>query len=262
MHIGAKLAELARSDRAAIVDEAGSHTFRHFVARAARFGNALHGLGLERGDRIALLIPDIREYLEVDYGAMAAGFVRVPMDPRLTRRELVNLLTHAGARAIVTHPAFAEKVEGLTRDVESRRFVIGIGPGFGLDYETLLERAADQLSRLGDGDNLATLNFSGGTTGSPKAVMLRHRNLVAVADGMKAGFGIGPDAVFLNVRPLWPIAQVIVMSHLFAGATGVLGGRADPDRLAERIAQSGATRMSLVPTQLVRWLDHCARATL
>ena len=62
--------------------------------------------------------------------------------------------------------------------------------------------------------------------------------------------------MFLNVRPLWPIAQVILMSHLFAGATVVLGGRFDADRLATLIDESGATRTSLVPTQLVRWIEH------
>ena len=106
------------------------------------------------------------------------------------------------------------------------------------------------------GEALATLNFSGGTTGAPKAVMLRHRNLMTVAQNTIRAFGIDDDAVFLNVRPLWPIAQVILMSHLFAGATVALGGRGDPDRLAALIDETGATRTSLVPTQLVRWIDH------
>ena len=94
-----------------------------------------------------------------------------------------------------------------------------------LDYEALLERPPTEPLPDGDGDDLATLNFSGGTTGAPKAVMLRHRNLMTVAQNTIRGFDIGRDAVFLNVRPLWPIAQVILMSHLFAGATVVLGGR-------------------------------------
>jgi len=69
------------------------------------------------------------------------------------------------------------------------------------------------------------------------------------------GFAIGRDDVFLNVRPLWPIAQLIPMAHLFAGATVVLR-RFDPGELADDVARSGATRSSLVPTQLVRCLDH------
>jgi acyl-CoA synthetase (AMP-forming)/AMP-acid ligase II len=258
MDVGAKLAQLARwhPDRTAIIDDFGTWSFRQFHARVTRFGNALHGLGLSKGDRVALLIPDIREYLEADYGTMAAGFVRVPVDPRLTRRELVDLLRHAGAHALVTHAAFAETGERLTSEVESLEHVIGIGAGIGVGYEELLEKSSAQALPDCDGDDLATLNFSGGTTGAPKAAMLSHRNLLTVAHNTIHGFDIGSEAVFLNVRPLWPIAQVIVMSHLFAGATVVLGGRFDPEQLAARIEQTGTTRTSLVPTQLVRWLDH------
>lgn len=240
----------------AIVDAVGRWSFQDFHRRIARFGNAMQGLGLAKGDRIALLLPDCREYLEVDYGTMAAGFVRVPMDPRLTRHELVALLRRAGARTLVTHASFADKAERLTEDVESLQSTIFVGKGPGLDYEALLEKASDRMLPVGEGDDLATLNFSGGTTGAPKAIMLRHRNLMAVAANTIKGFDIPSDAVFLNVRPLWPIAQVILMSHLFAGATVVLGGRFDADRFAAMIDESSATRTSLVPTQLVRWIEH------
>ena len=256
--IGARLAQLALAhpDRTAIVDETGSWSFRRFHQRLSRFGNAMHGLGLVKGDRIALLLPDCREYLEADYGTMAAGFVRVPMDPRLTRRELVALLQRAGVRALVTHPAFAETVDKLDLDVETLQLIISVGKGPGLDYETLLQNSSEQPRPDGDGDDLATLNFSGGTTGAPKAVMLRHRNLMAVAANTIQGFEIGSDTVFLNVRPLWPIAQVILMSHLFAGAAVVLGQRFDAEHFSAMIDKSGATRTSLVPTQLVRWIEH------
>jgi acyl-CoA synthetase (AMP-forming)/AMP-acid ligase II len=258
VHIGAKLAQLALAhpDRTAIVDDAGSWSFRRFHQRLTRFGNAMHGLGLVKGDRIALLLPDCREYLEADYGSMAAGFVRVPMDPRLTRRELVALLQRAGVRALVTHRAYAERIDKLDHDVETLQSMVYVGNGPGLDYETLLEKSSELPLPDGNGDDLASLNFSGGTTGAPKAVMLRHRNLIAVAANTIQGFEIATETVFLNVRPLWPIAQVILMSHLFAGATVVLGGRFDAERLAAMIDNSGATRASLVPTQLVRWIEH------
>jgi acyl-CoA synthetase (AMP-forming)/AMP-acid ligase II len=260
LHIGAIWRELARrhADRTAIIDERGQLTYRQLQSRITRFGNALRGLSLRQGDRVALLVPDIREYLQVDYGIVSAGLVRVPLDPRLTRADLSALLRHAGAAALVTHASFAEQVIGLADEVESLRHIIAIGAGTiggALPYETLLERVSEQPLPDGDGDDLASLNFSGGTTGAPKAAMLRHRNLVAVARNTISGFDISGDDVFLNVRPLWPIAQVILMSHLFAGATVVLQ-RFDPEQLGALIERTGATRTSLVPTQLVRWLEH------
>jgi acyl-CoA synthetase (AMP-forming)/AMP-acid ligase II len=261
LHIGATWRELARlhADRTAIIDERGQLTYRQLQSRITRFGNALRALSLDKGDRVALLVPDIREYLEADYGIMSAGFVRVPLDPRLTRADVAASLRHAGATALVTHASFAEQVSGLTSEVGSLAHIVTIGGGTmvggGLDYETLLERASEQPLPDGDGDDLATLNFSGGTTGAPKAAMLRHRNLVAVARNTISGFDIGSDDVFLNVRPLWPIAQVILMSHLFAGATVILA-RFAPNELGALIARTGATRTSLVPTQLVRCLEH------
>src|SRR6266508_2687965 len=257
LHIGVIWRELAQRhrDRIAIVDDVSAWSYRRFQSRIARVANALRGLGLNAGDRVALLIPDIREYLEADYGIMSAGLVRVPLDPRLTRSELIALLRHAGAQALITHGSFAEQVDGLVGEVESLEQVIGIGGRLGLDYETLLERASEQPAPEGRGEDLATLNFSGGTTGAPKATMLRHRNLATVARNTIRGFDIGSAGVFLNVRPLWPIAQVILMSHLFAGAT-VVWRRFDPERFATLVEATGATRASLVPTQLVRCLEH------
>jgi acyl-CoA synthetase (AMP-forming)/AMP-acid ligase II len=262
MHIGAKWRGLARdhAERAAIVDDRGALTYPQFHARIVRFGNALRALQLNKGDRVALLVPDCREYLEADYGIMSAGLVRVPLDPRLTRTDLAAMLRFVNARALVTHASFAERTDGLAGEAESLAHIIAIGGkavGSALDYELMLDRASEQPLLEGDGDDLATLNFSGGTTGAPKAVMLWHRNLLAVARNTIAGFAIGRDDVFLNVRPLWPIAQVTLMSYLFAGATVVLD-RFDPQRLAELIQRSGATRTSLVPTQLMRSLDHLA----
>jgi acyl-CoA synthetase (AMP-forming)/AMP-acid ligase II len=260
MAIGARLRELAelQGDRDAIVDERGACSYRMLHRRIVRLGNALRGLGLDAGDRVALLMPDVREYLEADYAIMSAGLVRVPLDPRSTRADLVALLRHAGARSLVTHRSLADAVDGLSREVESLDHVAVVGGGAEHDYEALLTQASETPLPDPAPDALATLNFSGGTTGAPKAIMLRHSNLQAVATATMRGFEIPGDAIFLNVRPLWPIAQVILMSHLYAGATVVLR-RFDPERLAAMIEETGATRVSLVPTQLVRCLDHVPR---
>ena len=75
MHIGAQWDELARrhGDRPAIIDDGGTWSYRQTHSRITKFGNALIGLGLRKGERVALLIPDIREYLEADYATMSPG---------------------------------------------------------------------------------------------------------------------------------------------------------------------------------------------
>lgn len=262
MHLGLlfRRARAWHGDRVALVDEAGPWTFEAFSARVAQFGQAMAGLGLVRGDRIALLMPDIREYLEADYGAMVAGFVRVPMDPKASRADLLAQLRHAGARAVVADAGLAAVAEDLRADVAALDHVVAVrGALAGAhDYETLLSQASDRFVPAGADTELASLNFSGGTTGRPKAIMLRHSNLFAVVQHLIAGFDIRPESVFLNVRPLWPVAQVVSLAYLLGGARIVLGGGFDPERFPFQMARSGATRTSLVPTQLRRALEHLA----
>ncbi|GGF77308.1 AMP-dependent ligase [Azorhizobium oxalatiphilum] len=260
MHLGShfRRARAWHGPRIAVVDEAGPWTFEAFFGRVARFGQALTGLGVARGERVALLLPDVREYLEAEYGAMAAGFVRVPMDPKTGTADIVAQLRHVGASVLVTSPEMAQAVHGITAQVETLRHVIAVrGPLPGAhDYEDLLARASDSFVPVGMESDLASLNLSGGTTGQPKAIMLRHGNLSAVAQHTISGFNIQPDSVFLNVRPLWPVAQVVTLSYLLGGARVVLGGRFDAERFPFQMARFSATRTSLVPTQLLRVLDH------
>jgi acyl-CoA synthetase (AMP-forming)/AMP-acid ligase II len=264
MHLAAILDRLGRwyPERTALIEANTTWTYGQLVARMNRLGHALRGQGLTDGDRVALLLPDVREYLEADYGVMSAGLVRVPLDPRLTRRELTAQLAHAGVRALITHPMFGDKISGIAVDVENLKILVSVRGGLpdAQHYETLLQMASDRPLPVGSGEDLAALNFSGGTTSAPKAIMLRHRNLIVAAQNIIQGFAIRPEEVFLNVRPMWPIAQVLVLSHILAGATVVLGGRFEPEAFAGQIARSRADRTSLVPTQLVRFVNHLERS--
>jgi acyl-CoA synthetase (AMP-forming)/AMP-acid ligase II len=264
MHLAAILGRLSRwyPERTALIDPNGIWTFRQFLARVNRLGHALRGQGLNNGDRVALLLPDIREYLEADYGTMSAGLVRVSLDPRLTRRELRAQLAHAGARALITHSLFGEKIEGLAAELEDLNIIVSAGGRLAdaHDYEALLQRASDQSLPVGAGEDFAALNFSGGTTSAPKAIVLTHRNLMVAAQNIIQGLSIGPDQIFLNVRPMWPIAQIQLLSHVLAGASVVLGDRFVPEDFAGLITRSRADRTSLVPTQLVRLIIHLERS--
>src|SRR5947209_3083646 len=164
LHMAAQWRELAlaHGDRPALIDDAGTWSYRQMHARIARFGNALLGLGLRKGERVGLLVPDIRKYLEADYATMSAGLVRVPLDPRLTLAELAALLRHVSARALVSHASFADKLVGLAGEADGLEHVITVGGGIGRDYEQLVQQGSEQPLPDGDGEDLASLNFSGG----------------------------------------------------------------------------------------------------
>jgi len=258
-HLSSRLLRLAdrHAGKVALVEGAEQVSFAHFVERLLRFGSAMRRAGLGEGDAVALLLPDVRQYLEADYGIMAAGLVRVPVDPRLALQEMAAQLALADVKAVVTSAASAAEIERLKARFPDLA-VISIDGGIdgAHDFEDLVTAGEPVSAATGDGEQLAALNFSGGSTGAPKAIMLRHRNLSAVVDAVPPAFDIRADRSFLNVRPLWPIAQVIVMSYLFAGTTVHLGGRFVAERFCDLVRDTGATRTSLVPTQLVRLLRH------
>ena len=111
-------------------------------------------------------------------------------------------------------------------------------------------------------NSLASLNYTGGTSGQPKAVMLSHGNLSAIVQNIVMARAMGPGDVMVNMRPLWPIAGVIVLAHLAAGGTVVLGGRFEATRMISLLEEYGAAATSMVPTHLVRMLRDCPPSKL
>lgn len=261
-HLAEVFQEIAANfgDRTALSDARGRLTYTQFCQAILNFGHGLGLLGLNAGDRVGLLMSDHREYLIADYGAMTGGFVRVPLDTRLSDSEMLAQLQLSNAAALVTEADFAPRAAALRQRLPGLRIVSAAGPiEDAVSIKDLLAAITPAREPTGSPDDLAALNFSGGSTGRPKATAITHRNLATVLDTVPRGFAIEPDDVFLNVRPLWPIAQVITMSYFAAGAQVVLGGRFDPATFADLVAASGATRSSLVPTQLLRALDHIQR---
>ncbi|TVX94801.1 class I adenylate-forming enzyme family protein [Cohnella terricola] len=244
-------------NKPALVDQDGvTWTRSQFVSRINRVGNALIGLGLNLGDRVALLHDDSRQYLEADYGVMAGGLVRVPLDPRLSREQIVSQLKDAGASAIIVSKKHLEMITAVCQELGHIIVVSTDGKsGEALDYEEILKLASPIWSNPIKHDTLASLNYTGGTTGQPKAVMLNHSNLCQIISNALIGRPVVSSDVFLNVRPLWPIAAINNLFHLFGGALVVLGGKFEAEQLGKLVSKHRATATSLVPTQLVRLLD-------
>jgi long-chain acyl-CoA synthetase len=139
--------------------------------RAARLASGLRRLGLTPGDRVAIAAKNCVEYLETIYGIWHGGFAAVPANAKLHGRELGYILEHSGARVCIASKGLDEEIAPYTPASLETLIVIG-SP----QYRALFESdPANVMPR--DGNDLAWLFYTSGTTGRPKGAMLTHRNL-------------------------------------------------------------------------------------
>ncbi|MBN9472740.1 MAG: hypothetical protein ABS43_09765 [Bordetella sp. SCN 67-23] len=255
MHIAALLDQAVRSwpDRCALVDADTDRrtSFAELADAVSLFSRRLlAGFDTRVGDRIALLGDSTADFLCADYGIMCAGRVRVALDPALDTAELLSQLRDAGARVLLYCQAYAGRIEALRP---------------GLDESGIEARLLDALEGIPlpassaspphcEPDMIASLNYTGGTTGLPKAVVHTHRSYCAALRNIMAARRPWVGDVMLNMRPLWPIAAILQMAHLLQGGTLVLGSHFEPHRFLELVARHRPTCTSLVPTHLVRLL--------
>jgi acyl-CoA synthetase (AMP-forming)/AMP-acid ligase II len=246
-------------DKPALIDPARRRTmtFSEVAGAVFSFGQSLRERGLTAGDRVAILSDATPEYLLADYGIMAAGLVRVPLDPSLSAEELANQLRDADARLLLFDCAgTADLAAALDGAVPER---LALDPEV---FERLrIERPQAPATDV-DVTALASLNYTGGTSGAPKAVMLGHDNLRSAVRNIFMARAMGPGDVMVNMRPLWPIAGIVVLAHLASGGAVVLGGRFEPGRLVSLLAEYRAAATSMVPTHLVRILRDCPAPAL
>jgi len=241
------------SDRAAFQNFGTRMTYRELDHRTRYFAAWLQRQGLSAGDRIALMMPNILQYPVALFGALRAGLIVVNTNPMYTARELKHQLVDSGARAIVVVENFAHVLEEVLEDVPLDTVVTtGIGdlldfpknllvnfvlrfirkaipawhlPGSASFREVLDRGAKLPLQPVAVGfEDIAFLQYTGGTTGVAKGAMLTHRNLVAnmlQAKAWLAPMGIGKDVeVIITALPLYHIFALTANCMVFMALGG------------------------------------------
>jgi long-chain acyl-CoA synthetase len=240
-------------NRAAIRFFGRTVTYRELDELANRFANALISLGVQKGDRVALLMPNCPQMVIAYYGGLRAGAVLVPTSPLYVESELEHQLADAEASVIVCLSALFEKVQAVRPRLPAVQHVLVTNikdffptglrllftiskerkdghrvslPADGRTYwlNRLLSRARTADPQVAvTGDDLALLQYTGGTTGTAKGAMLTHRNLVANTLQVRGWLGNlantdGPD-ITMGVLPLFHIyAMTTVMNFSVRGA--------------------------------------------
>lgn len=240
--------------------------------RADRAAAALAALGVGPGDRVALLMANCLEFVEVLAGTNRLGAIAVPINFRLVGAEVAFLLADSGAYVVVADEARAgvagEAVANSARGGRAAQLVVTDGAAEGaVAWTEAVEAARDAPVPLSDAtvaawrpDEPALLMYTSGTTGRPKGAVLSYLNLLMqTLTSVRTSNNVGADAVALLASPLFHIAGLATLvPALLLGQTVVLAGAGpfDPAATLDLIEAEGVTSMFLVPTM---WQALCAQ---
>lgn len=241
-------------DQIATVSGQRRQSYRTLVDRVARSASALQALGLQPGDRLALLAHTSDRLIELLLAAWWCGLVACPLNTRWSPQEIAYALQDCEASALAVDDACLGSVQGLA--VPCLRVHLYIGepsrcPEGWSPWEPLVVAALPMPDTRCDPQTLAAIVYTGGTTGAAKGVMLSHTNIWA---SMAARLAVVPNpehSVTLLISPLFHVAGLgRMVVQIMTGGTCVSLAGFDPAKVVELMAQEGANDIMAVPSML------------
>ena len=152
------------------------YTYAEFDSRCARLASALrHRLGIERGDRVAILAPNTIHVFELQFACVKLGAVMVPLNWRLAVPELAFILNDSAPKALIYDLDFTDEAEALREATAIAHFITLDGESSDSEYEFLIAKAASEIEPIdASHDDLMTIMYTSGTTGHPKGAMITN----------------------------------------------------------------------------------------
>jgi long-chain acyl-CoA synthetase len=281
---------IARPDSPAIFFKGATLTNADLARLSDRFAAALVDAGVRRGDRVALLLPNCPQFVIAEFGIWKAGAIALPLNPLYTAGELLEPLRTSGATTIVTLTSFYKRVKEIQPQTSVKTIVatnikeyfprvlrllftlvkekktghrVAIEPG-DVWFQDLLKKGADRRADVNPPrpDDPAIMLMSGGTTGTPKAVVGLHRCFVEAGEQLNAWLHRpkgAPEDISLVPLPLFHVyACVGVQSHCFVSRTPMtlVPNPRDIEDLLKTIARVHPTLFSAVPALFIALLNH------
>ena len=247
-------------NKLAVIYKDKTYTYSQLYGRANRLAGALKESGICKGDRVAFLAPNIPAMLESYFGPLMLGAIVVPLNTRLSSRELAYILNHSGAKALVFDSEFAPTVRGFVDEVpEVGTFVqvVDTEPKAndipGPEYEAFLDSApeGDYKTALDSEMDTISINYTSGTTGTPKGVEFNARGAYLNALGEVLESGLNWRSKYLWTVPMFHASGWCYPWGVTAvGATHICLRRIDPSEIYRIIKDEGVTHMCAAPTVL------------
>ncbi|WKN48648.1 class I adenylate-forming enzyme family protein [Nocardioides sp. Arc9.136] len=234
-------------------------TYAELDALSNRFAHALLGLGVGRGDRVAVMARNRVETLVAYYGTLKVGAAYSGVSPLFGQREVAQQLLHLEPAAVVVAEEFVQVVDAALEDgPRPQRVVLGTAAGW-RSFDALCADASDAEPDCEvDEHDLAQVVYTSGTEAAPKGVMIPHRNyLVSTTPAYTWGLRCLPDDVWLYVMPFHTIAGIGSATSLITlGATLVLPATVEAGTSLRLIRDEGITVIAQTPTFFISLANH------
>jgi len=236
-------------------------TWSVFDEKANRAANLLLSKGISKGQKVAILMMNCLEWLPIYFGILKAGAIAVPLNFRFTSDEIDYCVKKADVDVLFFGPEFIGRVERIAPDLNKDTLLMYVGdncPSFAEDY---YHAAANQSSAapkvLVEDDDYAAIYYSSGTTGFPKAILLRHTALMQSAKMEATHHATTKNDVFLCIPPLYHTgAKMHWFGSLYTGSRAVLLKGNKPKDIFEAVSNEGCTIVWL----LVPWAQDILAA--
>jgi acyl-CoA synthetase (AMP-forming)/AMP-acid ligase II len=227
MNLGQNLKVNAKKfpDTIALKDASRSFTYPELNRRVNRLAHSLLSLGLAKGDKVAVLLENSIEIVEVFLATAKTGLIIVPINFRLVSREVEYIVNNSDARAIIVHDQFTPTVDpiktSLTNISPDHYFVVGEERDNYREYEAFTQGASDSEPEADvRSEDTWILIYTSGTTGKPKGVIRSHESHLAFYLINSADFGFNEHDICMNVMPLCHInSTYFTFTFTYIGAT-------------------------------------------
>jgi long-chain acyl-CoA synthetase len=246
--------------KTALIFEYQSFTYKDLDRLANRVANGLRGLGIERGDRVALFLPNIPEFVISYLGILKSGAVVVSLNVMLKSGEVKFILNDCTAKVLITTESLIKNVPDDSELPDLKHILIAEGrTSKGISLEQLMSCASQEGARAieMDRDEPAAIVYTSGTTGFPKGATLSHGNVISNVYSKNRCCRMQPEDRLLLYLPLFHCfgQNAILNAGLNACATIIMQRRFEPEQLLKTIVSNGVTMFFGVPTVFIKLLN-------
>lgn len=236
-------------------------TWSVFDEKANRVANLLQGRGIRKGQKVAILLMNCLEWLPIYFGILKAGAIAVPLNFRYTAEEIDYCVKLADVDVLFFGPEFIGRIEQIAEDLGKERLLFFVGdscPTYADDYLFLVSNCSSSAPKvLITDEDPAAIYYSSGTTGFPKAILLKHAALLQSAQMEAVHHKTTKEDVFLCIPPLYHTgAKMHWFGSLYTGSRAVLLKGNAPEAILEAVSSEGCTIVWL----LVPWAQDLLAA--